>query len=620
MDRKMGKQIRIMIWLMVAGLLTGFWTTSALAQGALGDLGKPPDYNQTIKDFEQEIPDFDSFIDALPSSYDWRDYQKVTSAKDQGYCGSCWAFACAGTMESKVLMDTGATANNGTPSGGESPVDSSESVSRDGATPEPPIDAGPTYDISEQQQVSCNTSMSGCCGGSMTALQWYTSSNGPMVESCTGYGDYSTSCPTYSNVTCASLGGCSQLSYYFTGYYTVDMNSDNNVKTSVYNDGPSYFRFDVYQDFQTFWNTGSSGQAYTQATGSKLGGHAVLIIGWDDAKGAWLLKNSWGATGGPNGDGTFWMAYSGHANDLNFGMANVQLADGTGECALVNDGSFETSPSAWTEWRNVGSASRIVTLSSYWGISAYDGTYAWWGGGYYGSPVSNYAQQSISVPAGATSLQFKANYYRPDSDDASADYFYVKVNGTTIFTKQLTQAADTYPNWTTETINIASYAGSTVTIRFEATSAGTYTGNVAVDYVEICAASGWRAAYEAVFDDPSELEIVRQYRDEFLTKTEKGKRYTKLLYESSETALDVLLENPDLISQAKDLIENNKDAVEAILNGNEGTIYNTHEVVSFLSKFARKSPVDLQLLAIAVKKEMLRKQKQGEKFLGFWLE
>ena len=33
----------------------------------------------------------------------------------------------------------------------------------------------------------------------------------------------------------------------------------------------------------------------------------VLIIGWDNAKNAWLCKNSWGAVGGPESDGTFWM-------------------------------------------------------------------------------------------------------------------------------------------------------------------------------------------------------------------------------------------------------------------------------------------------------------------------
>ena len=67
------------------------------------------------------------------------------------------------------------------------------------------------------------------------------------------------------------------------------------------------------------------GSVYTQKTGLHVGNHAVLLIGWDDTRQAFLLKNSWGATGGPNGDGTFWMAYTGHSNYLDFYMANMQI-------------------------------------------------------------------------------------------------------------------------------------------------------------------------------------------------------------------------------------------------------------------------------------------------------
>ncbi len=208
----------------------------------------------------------------------------VTPAKDQQDCGSCWAFASVGAFESKLL-----------------------------------IASQPTYDLSEEQQIACNTEQSGCLGGSMDALQyWY--SVGPMLESCTGY-------PSHTGVTgaCANVSGCSTLDYRTLGYYTVDMSDADEIKTSLTTDGPTYFRYDYYTDFQTFWDSGSSGDVYTQSQGTHNGGHAVLIIGWSDTKQAWLLKNSWGANAGPNGDGTFWMAYSGHANDLAFGMANVTV-------------------------------------------------------------------------------------------------------------------------------------------------------------------------------------------------------------------------------------------------------------------------------------------------------
>jgi hypothetical protein len=133
-------------------------------------------------------------------------------------------------------------------------------------------------------------------------------------------------------------------------------------------------------------------------------------------------------------------------------------------------------------------------------------------------------------------------------------------------------------------------------------------------------APGWEIAYSSLFDSPSDLEPLRQYRDEFLTKTPKGKLYTRLLYKRSEKALQVLLQNPELMMEANYLIDTNKDAVIQVLNGNEGVIYNTDEIVSFLKAYARKSPPGLKLLTNVVKRGMLAKQKQGKPFLGFTLE
>lgn len=238
----------------------------------------------------------DQAVEQLPSSYDARNDGIVTSPKNQGNCGSCWAFASAGAFESHLMKQYGLSAT----------------------------------DLSEQQQVSCNPTMSGCCGGSSSALK-YWETRGPVYESCFPYGDGSTSCPIHSSVSCSTGSGCTQLSYRVANWHTVTVSTEQ-FKTSLYNDGPSYFRYDVYGDFFNFWNTASSGSVYqSQAGYSKEGGHAVLLIGWSDSKGAYLLKNSWGATGGPNGDGTFWMAYSGHYHNLNFQMANFSLTTSSSE-------------------------------------------------------------------------------------------------------------------------------------------------------------------------------------------------------------------------------------------------------------------------------------------------
>ncbi len=279
----MGKKT-VCLWL--ALLLLSITAVAGHAFGShfLGDVGKPADYDLTIKEFRHVIKEFDAYVNQLPSAYDWRDLNKVTPAKDQGNCGSCWAFASVGSFESKLL------------------------INRDLLS-----------DLSEQQQVSCNTAMAGCNGGSMDALKFWQNV-GPMEESCTGYPSNNGSKPA-----CSDFSDCNTLDWRSTGYYTVNTASASEIKTSLYNDGPTYFRYDVYSDFNDFWNNAGPGAVYTYQSGNYRGGHAVLIIGWDDAKAAWLCKNSWGEETGPNEDGTFWIAYSGHAKSLRFGMANMDI-------------------------------------------------------------------------------------------------------------------------------------------------------------------------------------------------------------------------------------------------------------------------------------------------------
>ena len=143
----------------------------------------------------------------LPTSYDARDDGLVASPKNQGACGSCWAFASVGALESHLKAI---------------------------GLPE-----GSTYDYSEQQLVSCNTSGFGCCyGGGPTAIQFWETA-GPIAESCFAYGESSTTCPNESTVECSSASSCTQLDYRVTNWHTV---SSSDFKGSLYIDGPSYMR------------------------------------------------------------------------------------------------------------------------------------------------------------------------------------------------------------------------------------------------------------------------------------------------------------------------------------------------------------------------------------------
>jgi hypothetical protein len=294
-------------------------STAEAQEFGLGDIPLDEDtYQSYLMEYDEAT---------LPASYDARNEGIVTSPKNQGSCGSCWAFASTGAMESHILKA-----------------------------------GGPQYDLSEQQINSCHTGMSGCCGGSSTAPRFWET-QGPILESCGPYGDGGTSCPTRTSVSCSSMSGCTELDYRVTNFHTVTQTA-TGFKTSLYDYGPSYWRYVVYNDFMTYWHNAPAGAVYTNGPGtSPQGGHAVLLIGWSDAKGALLCKNSWGATGGPNGDGTFWIAYSGHYNNLGFAMSNFELEGGGGEELCLQTPNGQNLVLAVNNVPSFGASGQLVDLS-----------------------------------------------------------------------------------------------------------------------------------------------------------------------------------------------------------------------------------------------------------------
>jgi hypothetical protein len=251
------------------------------AQYALGDNGKPSSYDSTIKILDTPSPG------SLPPIFNWDDYGVVSAVKDQGTCDSSWAFAAVAVMESRMLLD------------GEE-----------------------EYDFAEQRLVSCAPNM-GCCGGD-TEVLLYLDAPRLEAESCNRYEDLRTACPDLSALTCSSLPACTLSESFVSGYYTVATGQIGQIKSSVFYDGPAYFRFDVYDDFFQYWANGGIEEVYHYNSASALvGGHAVEIIGWSNPLGAWLCKNSWGSGSGPNGDGTFYIGYE-DAAQLSYGMASFR--------------------------------------------------------------------------------------------------------------------------------------------------------------------------------------------------------------------------------------------------------------------------------------------------------
>ncbi len=131
---------------------------------------------------------------------------------------------------------------------------------------------------------------------------------------------------------------------------------------------------------------------------------------------------------------------------------------------------------------------------------------------------------------------------------------------------------------------------------------------------------GWASAYVTLLSLPSDLSMMRQYRDDILYKTSAGKLYVEELYKNSEEALKVLNDNPELMNRAGELIQANKDAVADVLAQGNGTIHDTDAITDFLADYAKASPSDLRFLVNKVRVDMKKHKQEKKQFFGFILK
>lgn len=222
----------------------------------------------------------DPTASVLPASFTgW-----FSPVKDQGQCGSCWAFATIGNLEGAALR------KNGFPQG---------RVRADGS-----IEAsGSLLPLSEQQVVSCNPEGYGCEGG------WYAFDMLNPANEGRGPGYYRGAVPSAifpyvaQRVACSFSATVSYTPVTQWGYVGSGQGipSVAAIKTAIYRYGSVCAGVSADRNFQAYRGGVFTGRGRGQVN------HAILLVGWDDAKGAWLLKNSWSAQWGING--FMWIAY-----------------------------------------------------------------------------------------------------------------------------------------------------------------------------------------------------------------------------------------------------------------------------------------------------------------------
>ena len=252
----------------------GRWVAGETSVSAL-----PEDRWGTLTGLDQTPPSGpqapEPLVKFLPQAVDWRNEggNFVTTPKEQGKCGSCWSFAMTGALESYVLRKR--------------------------------QEPGTDLDLSEQVYVSCS-SVGSCKGGVLFPL--FLVREGLPAESAYPY--------AAANGSCASAApGWEKNTYKISGWGMV-WPSLSKIKAALAHYGPLPTSMQVYEDFMHY----KSG-VYTHVGGKRVGGHAVLLVGYNDQEEYFIVKNSWGTDWGE--DGFFRIDYSQMHSLVVFGLTTV---------------------------------------------------------------------------------------------------------------------------------------------------------------------------------------------------------------------------------------------------------------------------------------------------------
>lgn len=225
-------------------------------------IGYTPASRRGLTPFLQKLETSSQSKVQIPDSIDWRQKGVVTPVKNQGGCGSCWAFSSTENMESHWAIRT-----------------------------------GQLLELSTQQVTSCTPNPRQCggtggCKGATSELgyEYVINSGGLVLEK-----DF-----PYRGID----SNCNQLPRFaprvanFSSYVAVPSN-DQDAVLSALTVGP--LTIGVWATPMQFYNRGIfSGCSYDKNMAIN---HAVQLVGYgtEAGKDYWIVRNSWGGNWGENG-------------------------------------------------------------------------------------------------------------------------------------------------------------------------------------------------------------------------------------------------------------------------------------------------------------------------------
>lgn len=192
----------------------------------------------------------------LPAEWDWRTQATLLPVRNQGNCGSCWAFSTiAATYDALAIK-------------GKFPA------------------TGP---LSEQYLVDCATDMYGCDGGMPEAFNWVKAPKGAPLNSDYPYTAQDGSCKMAGKVIAGQI-----QEWHYIGE-SDRLPTIDEMKKAIYTYGPISVTVCANGPFVSY--TSGIYNACSQCTTN----HMTDLVGWSDAGKYWIMRNSWGSSWGENG-------------------------------------------------------------------------------------------------------------------------------------------------------------------------------------------------------------------------------------------------------------------------------------------------------------------------------
>lgn len=384
-----------------------------------------------------------------PASFDWRNFEGnnwMTPVKTQA-CGSCWAFATVGVAEAQQNI-----------------------INRN-----PDLDP----DLSEQYLVSTCFPDGNCQGGQDNIALQFIRDDGIPDEACYPL--------TGTNTECS--GRCTDWASrlkFVPNAYSDTSPSPVEMKYAISHYGPLMIRMGIGDPFKGGFDSNGIYRCEIDFGFN----HSIVAVGYDDAGGYWIAKNSYGT--GFGDDGYFKIGYGECGVETNL-VSWVQSQLPYHEQVFlpftilgymqspqpVLNGGFEQSSAHWVEYSSNGYD--LIQPAANIPFTAHSGDWIAYAGG--GTNETAQVSQTLTVSASRPVLHFW-HWIKSPNTACDKDYFKLYADTTLLSTTPLCKSTETGA-WSEVIIDLAAYAGNEITLKFEITTSPTTASYYYLDDISL---------------------------------------------------------------------------------------------------------------------------------------